>query len=571
MIQDLEGLKSATEQDFLAVGGSLMEFRSTARNISAEITALTDLISGEQGNLISRALSRILAYSKDMDSRAETGGKALANVSELARVIPNAFSQLRSRVLLFRTLCTLTRIETARLGSAGSEFEMLAEAVKPLSESIHLSGERVLEASSQLEQCLQTAIYKGSGLHNRQLAELRSLIGSVMESVQSFEEARRQAHEAGSRQSAQHQDVCAALDSLVQSIQFHDITRQQIEHVLRSLRQLLDEYPCHSEGSKPPAHAGPILNLQISQLASAESMFAGSVERMQHDLQEIAARVREMADNSHTLMGIGSHEQDSFFLQMERSCTAILRALGNCDTDSAQLRSMASGLEETIARMQVSVAEILDIEVQIQRIAINATIRAAHLGDSGNALNKIAETMQRLVFDSSRNTSDASAALVNMTASARLISPEPEPGLGTVADASPVLEEMREAVLELHSSSERSFSQVTEVACLSSDLVNGIDSVLTGFTAGQLFARVISNARTELEKARSEIESDSPEEVSPETSRNLETFANHYTMQVERDIHDSVAGGVALSDPILSARPVPKSDENALGDNVELF
>src|SRR6185369_1536274 len=118
-----------------------------------------------------------------------------------------------------------------------------------------------------------------------------------------------------------------------------------------------------------------------------------------------------------------SSEQNSFFLQMERSCTAILRAISNCHTDSAQLRSMAAGLQETIERMQISVSEILDIEVQIQRIAINATIRAAHLGDSGNALNKIAETMQRLVFDSSRNTGDASAALVNMTAATNLISP----------------------------------------------------------------------------------------------------------------------------------------------------
>ena len=114
--------------------------------------------------------------------------KTLARVHDHSCRIRLAFGGLRNTVAVFRTLCTLTRIETSRLGSSGADFGDLAAEVGPLSESIQASGEGVLEASSRLDQCVQSAIRSASDLRVRQLKELGALIAGVVDSLEAFEE-----------------------------------------------------------------------------------------------------------------------------------------------------------------------------------------------------------------------------------------------------------------------------------------------------------------------------------------------------------------------------------------------
>src|SRR6185295_2534498 len=151
---------------------------------------------------------------------------------------------------------------------------------------------------------------------------------------------------------------------------------------------------------------------------------------------------------------------NSFFLQMEGQFTAILKMLGSCAAAQGEVESTAAGLEKTISSMQDSTGEIRSIEIRIQRIATNATIRATHIGTSGNALNVIAEVMQRLALDSNANTENVAETLAAMSDAAKSVS-----GIAG-ADSVPnrVIDEMQRAVLGLHSSSECSFSRVSQIA-----------------------------------------------------------------------------------------------------------
>src|ERR1017187_9660347 len=149
VVKDLEDLNRSTERDFLAIGEKLFEFRLAARRGASDMAALTELISGGQGRHAPRALTRMLEYSRTMDARIEQSAQALGQVHDLSCRIRLAFAGLHNTVSIFRTLCTLTQIETSRLGRNGADFGDLAAEVRPLSESIQSSGEGVLEASSR--------------------------------------------------------------------------------------------------------------------------------------------------------------------------------------------------------------------------------------------------------------------------------------------------------------------------------------------------------------------------------------------------------------------------------------
>lgn len=566
---DLEDLNQTTEQDFLAVGGKLMDFMSVARQISSDMAALGELIAGEHGRNAAAALVRIREKAQQMGGRMQQSGQALAAIKDFSSRVRQAFSELRETVSIFRTLCTLTRIEAARLAGDVSSFSDLAEQVKPLSESIQSSGERVLASSSDLDRKVGEALRNAADLSAREVRELHSLISSVVEGLESFAERQQRAREASGRQAVQHAAVCEAIEDLVRSIQFHDITRQQIEHVCQALRQICSEAaPEEGTGSPAPPSTRAALTLESSQLAVAASAFATSVEHMEQDLEAIAVRVRDMAAASKDLMGLSQDENDSFFLRMEGCFKGILIALGRCVSAEAALESTASELDQNIRGMRAAVDEIRGIEIQIQRTALNATIGSAHIGETGSALNVIADVMHRVALDSNANTEAAAGALDSMRDAADRIAGGSSlvmSGGGPEADAPG---DMRQAILELHTSSERSFSRLNQIATLSSRLSADIQSLRGSLSVGTLFHEVVARAQSELERMGAKTD---PAASNLDPTEHMQRFAKHYTMQSERDVHEAVSRGEASAPVALGVELSAGTSGGDLGDNVELF
>jgi methyl-accepting chemotaxis protein len=546
---DLEERSRSAERDFLAVGGRLMEFRASARRIAQNMAELMDLVAGGRGQDVPQTLSRLLGYVHEMDARFERNVRELAGVRHSAGRVQAAFCKRGADAQAFRTLCTLTRIETSRLGRTGAGFADLAEAVNPLSERLRSSAEGVVAAAERLSRRAQSSLESAEGLRGRQVRELRDLIAGVAEALKSFEERQRKASDASTRQAARYQAVCEAIDGVVQSIQFHDITRQQVEHIASALRQL-------SRG--PAARIRPALRLQRSQLISAADTFGSALDRMERDMDAIARSARAMAEAGERLAGGDGGDRESFFLHMEGRCTAILKIAALCGAEEKEVTDRAAGLEETVEEMRRSVDDMRGIELQIQRIATNAAISAAHLGGAGDALNVIAEAMQKLAGESNGETEAAAEALDAIGNAAKDIS-------GAEGDAGPVLAELRARTLDLHSSSEASYSRVSESATLGAQLSAEIQATLGGLAAGHGFARAMRDAERELERIG--FEAAGPEKSG--VGENVDEFASRYTMEREREVHAGVSGAAAPA--AAAAVAVPSAAPGDLGENVELF
>ena len=540
VIADLDNLNRSTERDFLAVGEKLMEFRACARRIASDMTALTGLTSGEQGRNAAQALECVLEHSRAIRARIEASGESLETVRALARRLRQAFSGLTHAVTTFRALCTLTRIETSRLGATSAGFADLAEEVRPLSESIQASGELVLAAAAMLDQGVETALRNATKLREEGLRELPELIAAVREGMQAFAAQQQRATEAAVRQSAQYEELGAAVDDLVRSIQFHDITRQQIEHVMEALRP--------SSGGEAPGRS--LVALQSSQLQSAGRVFASAVEGIERDLEAVAARLESMAEASLLLTG-GEHERDSFFVRMEGCFSGVLEAVAACAAADAAMPGTVHTIEELAARMQSSIDEIGSVEIRIQHIAINATIRSAHIGARGDPLSVIAGVMQRMVADSGAKTQDAAGALAAIGDAARSLSGGEDPQ----KDAGEACEFLRRAITEMHAASELSDSRVKQILEIRARLAGDIHALRSGFTAGELVAGVLQRACGELDRIAALLPEDR------EGAPGLDQVAGRYTMQAERDVHQTVLQGA----------PAETAAEQPLGDNVELW
>jgi hypothetical protein len=576
VIADLDHLNHHTEQDFLRIGEKLGEFIKAVNLISRDLRSLASLISGEHGLRASQALTSALDHSREMAGRVEEGSALLGSMRQQARLLKQNLSGFEGTVSAFRTLGVLTRIETARLGKWGADFGHLADDVKLLAADVRTKVETALPAAALLIPAIESAMQNVAALEEGQTKDLPSVISEVLANLSSFRDIEKQVYHSSARLGDQYNAISDAFKKLIVSVQFHDITRQQVEHVIDVLRDLLSESGGASGGNSNGQHdTAAVVALQSMQLADAGAKFADSAASVVRNMDDIARHVLQMANESRALSGLSADKTTSFLLQTEGTCAAILASLSNCATSQAAIGVTGGNLASIVGRTRGPIDDIQSIGIRMRRMAMNARIRAAHLGAAGEALGVLAASMQELASDCSYRTASLSEALGSMNDAATRIAWQGGSASGS-QPGSPdgFLQGMRVAVRELHSSSERSFAQIGQIIARSTTLCEDVAATRRSFCVGSLFTETIGRSRRMLNQIGEEHQAGLSPRNAEALERGLANSARHYTMQVERDLHEGFTKAVAGVAPVAARTEqseLPPVEVDELGENVEFF
>jgi hypothetical protein len=573
VIADLDSLNHDTEQGFLSIGGKLAEFMQTVSVISSELTALANAEHGQQA---SQALTHALDRSTEMRSAQGNRDKGLAGMCHEVSQLKRTLSGFQETVSTFRTLGLLTRIETARLGSTGADFSDLADDVSLLAGQVHSKVASALIIADSLIPPIENAMREISVLEAGQTKDLPALVSGTLASLSSFREVQDRAHESSDRLGAQYGAISDAFKKLIVSIQFHDITRQQVEHVIEVLRRLSSEsVRLDGNASLHPRGTSAVLALQSAQLADADKKFRASVESVERNLEDIARHVLEMAEESRALSGLRADGKGSFFLPMEQDCGAILISLGHTANAESATRSTRKGLVETIGQMSGPIQEILQIESKMRMMALNARISAFHLGADGSALDALASSVQELASECRERSEVLVASLGSMSEAATHSHEEDgqDPG-GVSGNGDECMDELRLAVADLHSATERSFALISQIVARGDCLAGDLAATRKNFTVGTLFSEAVIRARGSIKEIGEKTQCGVPSNGSEEPEPGLADFMSLYTMQAELDVHEGVTkaatGTTHLATPIECQKSL-SGDADELGDNVEFF
>ncbi len=563
-IAELSRVNGATEQDFLDIGAKLTGFLEAAREIASDAGTVVQLISGEQGARASGVLAEVLERSNRMQAQSDRTNDALSAIERAAGLIQRTFSGIRETVTTFRALGTITQIETARLHGSSADFAGLAEDVKSLAESIHSRGNNILDAAGQLSCQVNHTLETATAVAARHMRELPSVISGVIANLESFRSRQEDARATSVRLAEGYTAISKIIEDMVTSIQFHDITRQQVEHVIEALGQVraAESGPTRRGARKDRTRTATVVKLQLSQLSSAGETFASSTAQIGRGLEHLAERVAAMADESKSLLGLSQDDSGSFFLQMENCFSTILDSIGKCAVSEQAIRDAAGNLELTLQQMRGHAEEIRGVEIRMERIALNAGVRAAHIGAQGNALSVLADAIQRLAADSSERSEAVRGALESMGQ-----------GTGDLAEtdqefvaSDTVLVSMRLAIEDLHSAAERSYSLIHQLGARGEQLCEEARAAGARFDAARLFSEGLGRAREALEGLYQETG------ASPEHDEgSLAEYANLYTMRAERDVHAALAKASPDATVQASAGLPECGGDAGLGENVELF
>jgi len=573
VIEDLDLLNHDTEQGFLSIGGKLAEFMETVSLISSELTALAN---EEHGQRASEALTHALDRATELRAGQEDRDGGLAGIRREVGLLKRTLSGFQETVSTFRTLGLLTRIETARLGSTRADFSDLADDVTLLAGQVNSKVESALAIADSLIPPIEDAMREISLLDAGQTKDLPSLISGTLTGLSSFRDAQEKARESSDRLVAEYGAISDAFKKLIVSIQFHDITRQQIEHVIEVLQRLSSESGGKDGSlSRHPRGTAAVLALQSAQLADADKKFTASVDSVERNLEGIARHVLEMADQSREVSGLSDDGKGSFFLPMEQDCGAILSSLDHTANAEVAMRTTRRGMAETIDRMRRPIQEIQQIESRMRMMALNARISAFHLGDSGSALDVLAGSVQQLASECRERSESLVASLGSMRDAATRSYEEQGPETANeTGEREGYAVELRLAVADLHSATERSFALISQIVARGNRLAGDLAATRMDFSVGALFAEAVTRARGSIEEIGEKAQCGLSRDESEEPEPGLADFMSHYTMQAELDVHESVtrtATGTAPMAAQVDCLNTPPGEADELGDNVEFF
>lgn len=542
MDRNLAEVIRTSERDFLKVGAGLGAVLETVEEIARQAHAITGSASGERMAGAADALREVLVYAREMRS-AEVSAE-LDTILSGTDSIRRRLEGLQGIVRRFRVLGVLMQIESARLQAAGEGFGSLAGEVKSLGGEIGEQSENILAVSGRMRTRVTRTLQQVFAAEESRMARLPALIGGIDSGLQSLREQREKSSNASEELAARYRNASRRVSDLVASLQYQDITRQQLEHVREALAQAAD--------------IDSVVELERAQLRSTAAGFQSSVRQIRESLSSIAQDASTMAQEAQDLLGMTRKGEESFFAEMEAGISEVLLLLADCSAADESRSAGLAELDEAVAQMNGLAHTIQAVTIRMQRIALNAAIRAIQIGTRGDALATVAGAIQHLAGDTGEIADDVSRGLAGVVGAVREMAARSRAASERFTGA----EALKQSVQALHSAQQANFSRVEQVTGMADRLARDLEQACLGFGEQRAFAAVLENCVRTLDHVAGERRTGS----NGPGREDLEALRSRYTMQAEREVHNALTGSEAGD-----AAPAAAAEDSEFGVNVEMF
>jgi len=580
----LQILAGSTEDEFLSIGARLQEFYTRTMEIGGDSSLVTDRLSGaetrEAISELGNTVERMGVFLNLMHGEAERSSLTLQNTLEMIAGVDEPLSGFKKIMKVLHVLGISTKIESARLGQLGAGFHNLAEDVENLAVQINDKSTRIMSENVSLSCQIRETLVRMSDIETGQREDVRLLLEKTRSSLETISAVHRKCAEVAAAISEASGEVSRNISEVVTSMQFHDITRQQLEHVQEALCDL-EQRLASNDGMNPAsaeAMAGEVYGvcrLQSAQLIHARDGLALAVSGIVENLRGLADRSRAIARQTREIIRVADGAGDSLLIEIERSLAAVAGLLAKSTDANLNLRRAIESVAGTVTEISRFVIDIETVGEEIKLIAMNSQIKAARTGDEGAALGVLAEAIQRLSVDACAQTAAVTGTLREITRVTESLSDG-------------VAVEMRSGELDVDVMAGRLKGLIDSIRAVNDgvmatlahsdaavqELSDDIESATGGIRIHGAVDVEVEGITAELEQLMALARAITPEAVASD----LTTLSGRYTMHSERKIHASVAGsGMAVSAEVAAQGRdalTPMADEmekSELGDNVELF
>ncbi len=582
-----------TEEQFLLIGSRLNKVYTDVENVSRQASELVGLLdSSAMKGTISRfrdVISQLEDYIGKFHQRFESGYTALKDVGNAVSDVAAPMANFRKIVKKLKILGISTKIESAQLKKMEIDFVNLAGDVEQLSELIQDKSTAIEKHRASLMALATGTLSKISGISQKSKGFTDAALADINSSIALLESRNEQSFGTADSILGRSHATSAQVGEVVMSMQFHDITRQQIEHIVDVLENLEKKYASgvHAvgdTGDEPPAAVSGVLaeavvvcELQKAQLVDAQDKFMKAVRVIMDNLRGISTNVFKIIDDIQKITGTTDFSSDNFLSDIESGTAAVMDKVDNGAKAEAEFVDAMGELSEAVSTISELVDDIEEIGQEIELIAINARVKAARTGEEGAPLGVIAEAIWHLSLDATSQKSVISDLLKKVVVATQ--------GLQSAAvhdhsgsENSNTITELSDIIDELKRMKDEVARLVGQIESGSRSLADLVEDTIHDITVHDDLERDVKDVCLVFDEFITEVRQKvSPAEIDEARRQSFEYIQNNYTMQRERTIHHKVASNVVPIDSrkkeMVFEPPMDNegSGSDELGDNVELF
>lgn len=584
-IATLRAMAGTTEDEFLLIGSKMQDFHQRSSEITSMANRLVDAVSGEVVHSLIERLRRMMAeteaYLAAAHGQSSDSCETLERILDLLEQVSYPLEGFQKMYKVLRMLSTSTKIESARLGEMGAGFLTLAMDVEKLSYLVNDKSGNILRQRQVLAGMIAENLKIVRSSESAQVTEVNAILKSTTASLEELVSVNERCSRFGTLVFSISGEVSGSISEVVASMQSHDITRQQVEHIVDALERLeLDLGACGDAAADVGRRrslvieAGDVCELQSAQLRHGSSELHAAVCSIVDNLRDVARKQARMAEETLAVTGIGDSAGHSFVEGMSRGLSTVTAVLANCARADQEMSATMKKVASTIGEIAGFVTDIEDIGSEIDLIALNSQVKAAHTGREGAALGVLAEAIKRLSVDAVTQTDAVSQTLLRVNEVTEHLFREAEEDNEQAASRITVMEgEMAEILAALGSMNADLFALLSGLNDRVRSLTDDIERATAGIDVHEQTIRTAEEVMAGLDRIVTHARKLEP--ASTEFKENLRHMEERYTMQSERHIHEAIArrhGGGTAPKAQVAERPVMNGGgESEFGDNVELF
>lgn len=499
-------------------------------------------LGGDDG-LAARSL---LGLRGGMDDAARN----LAALVEVAEALGKLHSQgsniSRVAMILKSSGCSFA-VESARSTQCQQSFGAFVEELRGLAEKISTIGDGIGSQSRETQQSLEnlTCVIQGN------LEQLRKLTAqsetAVRHSTEQMQGLLDSSHRALQEADQRTRQIARRAGDAVFHIQFGDIVRQRLEHVVAALEDA-------SAADMDPGKAALILDIQHAQLEAmrteieeTRTQLVGAFVGLADESSQLAEGVRGLAGSETS--GGGRTLFDGLKAELQRLEDLQRQGRKLC----VQANDTSKRAIESAASLSRHLDEVQDINREMHLQALNAIIKTALLGEEGRTLEVLSTHVHAVFQESSGIVQETIRILEQVRSSAH----STDTGSGSTAENHD-LQGGLEQIVKVHGE----FQGISTSALA---LVEKQNSRLKDVTERLEFLVGLSGRLGEFNAGMRALRATLPEAspvVPAEAEAELAPLSRRYTMESERAVHRRILGLTEPKPAVRAVQPAAQTDDN---------
>ncbi len=539
----LDRLIEASEKDFLRIAENLQEYYARAQKMCDKSTGVVEIMTGEALGTATNGLQEILEELKDHINESQGHFSQISRVFQQHRLelskLSSSIESFKLHVLNLSMLGFLTRVENAHIFTENTGFSTLTDDVRNLSEIIKQKSLHINEVSVNVQSFVTLALTKIISFERTQSESARITLEKAVTNHQALSQKFKSASESARLVEQVSRDIASNIGDIVISMQFHDITRQQLEHVKEVLDNLgaeidKDDYTQLEKA----AMVRDVLTLQHAQLKQSYEELANAVFKVIASLQNITKNVGDVLLETQDVAWGSDTKGQSFMEGLDSGINSVIECIKAIAEEHATLSGTVNSASEMVSEMSVFVKDIESLGLNLQIIALNARIKAAHLGNEGAMLDTISGSIYELSKNAREDTRDLSkilATLVDISLHFKedmlLMQDKQSKTIGLMVD------KLRELIESLGSINDAVHAMLREMTTLGESLLRDLQDTTDKITVHEKVESVLNKVMKNIEATAGDARLACPSGFESLAASLMSTLDRLYTTKSERDIH----------------------------------